>query len=192
MFQSINPLVIFSMGPVFSWLWFKLSQRKKDLCAGYKFSFGANSSWLCGFLVLAICARLFAHTGHVSFMWVVFTYLFISIWRTMLRTYWTCSSKSFAATPFNWHDDLPRGICTLVLMLIIWQRLFAKYTSVDAKVNAGDLHSASLIYGNVFNIIVWSSIGIGVILAVATMITKRIYAKNKSTNHINYRKAQSE
>ena len=58
----------------------------------------------------------------------------------------------------------------------------AKFTSVDEKIGLGDLRTASLVYGKVFWIIVWSSIGIGIFLALATMITKKIWAKKAIIN----------
>jgi POT family proton-dependent oligopeptide transporter len=176
MFQSINPFVIFSMGPILSWLWFKLNQRKINLCAGYKFSLALIQVGL-GFLVLATCAHLFANTGHVSFLWVVFTYFLISTGELCCEPIGLASANHLP----------PRHL--IGMMIAAWYlytgsyanylaAFIAKFTSVDEKIGLGDLHSASLVYGEVFWIIVWSSIGIGVFLAIATMITKKVCAKS--------------
>jgi proton-dependent oligopeptide transporter, POT family len=72
--QSVNPLLIISLAPVFAWLWVWLSRRKAEPSSPAKFSLGLVLLGL-GFGVM-VWASLVAGGGElVSPMWLVVTYL---------------------------------------------------------------------------------------------------------------------
>jgi len=74
-FQSLNPLYIFCLAPVFSVLWVKLGRRNPS--SPGKFSFGLLFAG-AGFLLLAIAA-MGAGGSRVSPMWLVSVYLLHTI-----------------------------------------------------------------------------------------------------------------
>ncbi len=71
-FQSLNPLYIFLLAPVFSWLWIKLGDSQPSSPA--KFAFGLYGIGL-GFLVMVAAANLASEDYRVSPMWLIVTYL---------------------------------------------------------------------------------------------------------------------
>lgn len=58
MFQSLNPLFIMLLAPVFSWLWMKLRKKDMEPAAPFKFSAGLLQLAL-GFLVIVVGAKMF-------------------------------------------------------------------------------------------------------------------------------------
>ena len=71
--QSINPLFIITLAPVFGWLWVWLDQRKKEPSLPLKFGLGLVL--LCvGFLVIAWGATYTVEGQLVSPGWLVATY----------------------------------------------------------------------------------------------------------------------
>lgn len=73
-FQSLNPLFIFILAPVFSALWVKLSDRKLNPSAPVKFAIGL-ALLAVGFVFMIPAAKLFLAAGPVSLVWLVGVYL---------------------------------------------------------------------------------------------------------------------
>lgn len=75
--QSVNPLFIIILAPVFGALWVKLAARNMNPAAPFKFGFGLICLGL-GFLVMVFAARLVVadlpDTVRVSTLWLVMTY----------------------------------------------------------------------------------------------------------------------
>jgi POT family proton-dependent oligopeptide transporter len=71
-FQSLNPLYIFLLAPIFSWLWIKLGSKQPSSPA--KFAFGLYGVGF-GFLVMVAAANLASEDFAVSPMWLITTYL---------------------------------------------------------------------------------------------------------------------
>ena len=71
--QSVNPLFIIMLAPLFGALWLRLGARNPSIPV--KFTFGLVQLGL-GFLVLAWGATFAAENGGVSPMWLVVTYFF--------------------------------------------------------------------------------------------------------------------
>lgn len=76
--QSVNPLFIIILAPVFGALWVKLASRNMNPAAPFKFGFGLICLGL-GFLVMVFAARLVVadlpDTVRVSTLWLVMTYM---------------------------------------------------------------------------------------------------------------------
>jgi proton-dependent oligopeptide transporter, POT family len=75
-FQSVQPILIFTLAPVFAWLWFRLGSREPS--SPTKFALGL----LCagaGYAVLAVAAVSAASGVRVSPMWLITTYFLHSV-----------------------------------------------------------------------------------------------------------------
>ncbi len=74
-FQSVNPLLIILLAPLFSRMWIELSSGNKNPSVPVKFSIGL---FLVSFgFVLMVLASLASETiGKVSFLWLIGVYLF--------------------------------------------------------------------------------------------------------------------
>jgi POT family proton-dependent oligopeptide transporter len=75
-FQSLNPIFIIMLAPLFAWFWVGLGRR--DPASPYKFSFALIGVGL-GFAMLIPAARLAEAGGTVSPLWLTGTYLIHSI-----------------------------------------------------------------------------------------------------------------
>ncbi|AVR44318.1 MFS transporter [Christiangramia fulva] len=74
-FQSLNPLYIMLLAPVFSWLWLKLSKAGKEPSTPMKFVLGLTQLAL-GFAVIVIGAKFFASgEGLVPVIFLALMYL---------------------------------------------------------------------------------------------------------------------
>lgn len=76
-FQSLNPLYIVALAPIYSWLWFWLSKRNREPAAPMKFVLGMLLVGL-GFLLILPAARYVqaAEGVQVAATWLVGVYLF--------------------------------------------------------------------------------------------------------------------
>lgn len=77
MFQAINPLFIFLLGPLFSMLWLRLDRNKTNISTGIKFSLGLLQLGL-GFYLMALGAKQAETIGHASVWWLVWGYLLMT------------------------------------------------------------------------------------------------------------------
>jgi POT family proton-dependent oligopeptide transporter len=74
--QSVNPILIIALAPVFAWLWVALSRRRKEPSAPAKFSMGLILLGL-GFGVMVWASILTDNqTRQVGPIWLILTYLF--------------------------------------------------------------------------------------------------------------------
>jgi POT family proton-dependent oligopeptide transporter len=71
-FQSLNPILIWVLGPLMAWMWIKLGDRSPSLITKFAFGlFGAGG----GFLIMVLAAQAAGETGKVSPMWLATVYL---------------------------------------------------------------------------------------------------------------------
>ncbi len=77
-FQSINPLFILLLAPLFSTLWVKLTQLGKNPSTPIKFVLGLGFVAL-GFLLMVFAASLADTYGKVTFLWLIGAYLFHTV-----------------------------------------------------------------------------------------------------------------
>ena len=72
-FQSLNPLYIMLLAPVFSWMWLKLNKKHKEPSTPMKFVLGLTQLGL-GFAVIVIGAKFFGTAGlvPVAFLFVMY------------------------------------------------------------------------------------------------------------------------
>ncbi|MFE5537959.1 peptide MFS transporter [Streptomyces sp. NPDC056519] len=76
--QSVNPVFIMALGPVFAWMWMWLVRRRREPTTVVKFALGL---WLIGlsFLVFVVPMVMAGHGARVSPMWLVSIYLIQTI-----------------------------------------------------------------------------------------------------------------
>ncbi|MDR2627212.1 MAG: peptide MFS transporter [Dysgonamonadaceae bacterium] len=72
-FQSINPLFVLLLAPLFSMLWSKLGRREPSIPA--KFGWGLFLQAIA-FAVIAVGASVYLRSGPVSMLWLVMLYFF--------------------------------------------------------------------------------------------------------------------
>lgn len=77
-FQSVNPLFIFILAPIFSTLWIKLSKINKDPSTPIKFSLGLFFVAF-GFVLMLIASNIAIINSKVSMFWLLGVYLFHTI-----------------------------------------------------------------------------------------------------------------
>jgi POT family proton-dependent oligopeptide transporter len=77
-FQSLNSFFIFTLAPVFAWLWVRLAVRGLEPSSPAKFVIGLVFVGL-GFVVLVAAARLAEQGVKVSPLWLTLTYLLHTI-----------------------------------------------------------------------------------------------------------------
>jgi POT family proton-dependent oligopeptide transporter len=72
-FQSLNPLYIMLLAPVFSWMWLKLNKSHKEPSTPMKFVLGLTQLGL-GFAVIVVGAKFFGTAGlvPVAFLFVMY------------------------------------------------------------------------------------------------------------------------
>ena len=73
-FQSVNPLLIILLAPLFSKMWLDLADISKNPSLPVKFSLGLFLVAV-GFVLMVIASAI-AGTGKVSFLWLIGVYLF--------------------------------------------------------------------------------------------------------------------
>jgi len=74
MFQSLNPMFIIFLAPLFAWVWVKLGQRGMEPSTPMKFGLGILQVGL-GFAVLIFGASLAGPDGKVAVVWLALMYL---------------------------------------------------------------------------------------------------------------------
>ncbi len=72
-FQSVNPLLIFVLAPIFSALWVKLAKINKDPSTSVKFILGLVFVAL-GFVLMVIASNILPDGGKVSMFWLFWVY----------------------------------------------------------------------------------------------------------------------
>ncbi len=77
-FQSVNSFFIFTLAPVFAWIWVALARRGQEPTSPGKFVYGLVAVGL-GFLILVVPASAAAAGGKASPLWLIATYLLHTI-----------------------------------------------------------------------------------------------------------------
>lgn len=73
-FQSINPISVVILAPLFAKMWIRLGQKNKEPSIPFKFAMGVFLTGF-GFLVLAIGAMFLSPTHQINMMWLIALYV---------------------------------------------------------------------------------------------------------------------
>lgn len=97
-FQSLNPLFIITLAPVFAWLWVKLGNKQPSI--PQKFSLGLLFAGL-SFLVILLPALLGGENSLVSPLWLVLSYLIVVIGELCLSPVGLSATTKLAPAAFS-------------------------------------------------------------------------------------------
>jgi POT family proton-dependent oligopeptide transporter len=160
-FQTLNPLFIMLLAPVFASLWVNLGRRQLDPSVPAKFALGVMLMGL-GFLIMVAASHLVAQGNKVSPNWLLMTYLLHTMGEMCLSpvglSYFTkLTPKRFAGQMM--------GMFFLSLSL----------GNLFAGLIAGDFDASNLaaMPGQYMHI-VYFSVGLGTILLVLSRPVKRL------------------
>ncbi|MFC4410462.1 peptide MFS transporter [Chungangia koreensis] len=96
-FQSLNPLFIITLAPVFAWLWIKLGDRQPS--TSRKFSFGLLFAGL-SFLIMIIPAYMNGTETLVSPWWLVLSFLLVVLGELLLSPVGLSATTKLAPSAF--------------------------------------------------------------------------------------------
>ncbi|MDQ0205733.1 peptide MFS transporter [Alkalicoccobacillus murimartini] len=97
-FQSMNPLFIIMLAPVFAWLWVKLGARQPSIPK--KFSIGLLFAGL-SFLVMLFPAYLSGGSGLVNPLWLVLSYFIVVLGELCLSPVGLSATTKLAPAAFS-------------------------------------------------------------------------------------------
>ncbi len=82
-FQAVNPIFIFTLGPVFAWAWPRLAATGRDPSTGRKMAVGLLSLAF-SFVLLFLAARRAETVGRAGMLWMVGAYFFQTVGELVL------------------------------------------------------------------------------------------------------------
>ncbi|MEZ5429122.1 MAG: peptide MFS transporter [Pyrinomonadaceae bacterium] len=158
--QSVNPLMIVLLAPVFAWLWVKLGHKQPS--DAVKFSLGLLFAGL-GFVVVAYAAS-FTDAGKVTFWWLVLVYLLHTIGELCLSPVGLSSMTKLAPGKM------------VSLMLGVWFLSISMGNYVAGRIAGEFEEKASVLTGIFSKVAIILIIGAVVLLALSPLV-KKLYTK---------------
>jgi proton-dependent oligopeptide transporter, POT family len=170
--QSFNAGFILIFAPIFAWLWVKLGQRNKDPSAPMKFALALVQVGL-GFLVLVWGAKFANADARVPIIFLALAYLLH-----------TTGELCLSPVGLSWMTKLstPKLVSTLMATWFLGSSgaqflggIIAQMTATETVAGqVTDPVKALATSVEVFNTIGWASIWLGVALAVAAPMLKKL------------------
>jgi len=170
--QSINPLMIITLAPVFGWLWVALQKRGRDISLPVKFSLGLVQLGI-GFYMLFLGVSSATANEPVALIWLVLAYLFHTTGEL------TLSPIGLSAVTKLSIDKI------LGLMMGIWflangfANYFASRVAIAAGLDAKPGEAATLeeslpVFGNLFESIAFAAVVAGVVMFIVSPFIRRL------------------
>jgi POT family proton-dependent oligopeptide transporter len=157
--QSVNPILIIALAPVFAWLWVALSRRKQEPSSPAKFSLGLILVGL-GFAVMVYASVLTqGQTKQVGLLWLNLTYLLHTCGELCLSPVGLSTVTKLAP-----HRKVGQ-------MMGIWFMSIALGNVLAGKV-AGQFTSFPL--PQIFGLVTATTVGAGLILALLIKPIRRL------------------
>lgn len=156
-YQSVNPMLIFTLAPLFSILWTSLDRTRFALTSTAKMGLGLLLLGF-GFVVMATAESEASKAGHVGPFWLVGVYFFTTVGELCLSPIGLSLVNKLA----------PAKVASL--MMAVWFMCTAM-----ANFLAGKLES--LLEGsgvNLWTFLIFSSIGPAIVLLALTPVLKRM------------------
>ncbi len=165
-FQALNPAFILILAPVYSMMWLALARRKLDPNPVLKAAAGLVMLGL-GFAVMIFAARLVVRGDTVLPTWLIFTYLLHTMGELALSPVGLSSVTRLSPRRF------------VGQMMGAWF-LSASLGAVLAGLIAGEFRADAVeAMPGLYTQIVMTSVGIGLILAIASLPLKRLIGKGR-------------
>ena len=159
--QTIDPIFIIALAPVFAALWIRLGRRGRDLSSPAKFAWGLLLM-AAGMLVMYVAALRVMHGVKVSLMWLTANYFLNACGELCLSPVGLSSTTKLAPRRFA-GQTMGLWFLTLALGSFLAGLLSGDY-------NAHHLATLPALYLKLFW---WSAIG-GVLMLAATPSVKRL------------------
>jgi POT family proton-dependent oligopeptide transporter len=165
--QSVNPMLIILLAPVFAWLWTRLGKRQPS--DSIKFSIGLIFGGL-GFVVIAFASSLLGANADgsiqskVSFWWLILVYLCHTIGELCLSPVGLSSMTKLAPARM------------VSLMLGVWF-LSISFGNYIAGLIAGEFVANSAVLVGIFSKVAATMIGGGIVLALLSPFVKRLTSR---------------
>ena len=159
MFQSINPMFILILAIPFSLLWSKLGRVNRDPSSPMKFALALFQIGL-GFVALIIAAQQAADGNKAAMGWIILAYFLHTTGELCLSPIGLSMVTKMA----------PKHLAALLMGVWFLSNAFANVIAGRiAAFTGGDAG-----YEGVFTIIVYVSVGAGIVLVLITPILKRL------------------
>jgi len=155
-FQSINPLIIVTLAPVFSVMWRKIDQSRYAISTPAKMGIGMILLG-CGFVVMYIAQGIAAETGLVGPLWLVSVYFLHTVGELCLSPIGLSMVSKLS----------PARLTAVMMGVWFASSAVANYTAGILEAFLHDFHIP--LYG----FLIFSSIGAGGLLLGITPILKK-------------------
>lgn len=142
-FQSLNPLFIIMLAPVFAWLWLKLGSRQPSTPKKFAISlFFAGAS----FLVMIIPASMSGGTTLVSPWWLVLSFFLVVVGELLLSPVGLSATTKLAPAAFA-AQTMSLWFLTSAAAQAINAQLVRIYEAVTEITYFGTLGGISIVIG---------------------------------------------
>ncbi len=158
--QSVNPMFILILAIPFSYLWTRLGRANRDPSASFKFSLGLIQLG-AGFIAMVIAAKEAANGSMTSLWWQILAYFLHTTGELCLSPVGLSTVTRMA----------PVRLVGLMMGLWFLSNAFAGVLSgVIARLTSGEDGS----YVEVYSMVVYCAIGVGVLLLVLTPLLNKL------------------
>ena len=171
-YGSLNALFIFTLAPLYAWLWSRLGNAQREPSTPLKFALGIFQAGL-GFGALVLGASMPDHSGKVAAVWMILAYL--------LHT-----SGELCLSPVGLSAVTKLAVPRVVgVMMGAWflATAYSEYVAaqiskiaavdtVDGRVT--DIAVALAGYEELFGALMWIGVGAGVFMLLVTPLMKKL------------------
>lgn len=172
-FQSLNPLFIITLGPVFAIMWAKLGERNLEPYTPMKFFFGLLQAAL-GFGALAIGVSTANENGTVCMLWLVLAFFFHSTGELCLSPIGLSMVTKLAP-----EKQLSTLMGILFLSIAYGNYLagaLSKLASIETEVTAT---SATATYASAFTTVTFIGFAAAVVMLIIAPLLKSTFAREE-------------
>ena len=171
-FGSMNAFFIFTLAPVFAWLWTSLARHNLEPSTPVKFALGIAQAGL-GFGALVLGASMPDETGRVAAIWLVLAY--------MLHT-----TGELCLSPVGLSAVTKLAVPSVVgVMMGSWFLATAYSEFVAAQISklaaiptdggqVTDIAAALASYTELFNSLLWVGLGVGVLVLIISPVLRKM------------------
>ena len=171
-YGSLNALFIFTLAPLYAWLWARLGSAGREPSTPIKFGLGIVQAGL-GFGALVLGASMPDHSGKVAAAWMILAYL--------LHT-----SGELCLSPVGLSAVTKLAVPSVVgVMMGTWflATAYSEYVAAQiAKIaavetvsgNVTDIAAALASYNELFSLLLWVGVGAGGLVLLASPLMKKL------------------